>query len=165
SDRQLARQAVFEGDAYVTMTLWLQQFAANDIGVILQGANDPAAQEALDRIPPLISSQIIFAALQGTVWMFGLRNAGGNDAVNDAFRHPPESTEQILHADKWASREPPIDVKLPADLATKLGAGWSIGLQDTFGEHQLGVWVSGTAPVGGLPQPPPEAVVGWGGDR
>ena len=48
-------------------------------------------------------------------------------------------------------------VALPADLATRLGDGWKVGLQDTFGEHQLGVWIadatgdraSGAAPTRG----------------
>ena len=165
SDRQLARQSVYEGDAYTTMTLWLQKDAPGDMGAILAGANDPAAQAALARIPPLISAQIVFAALQGTVWIFGLEAQGGYDAVNDAFRHPPESTEQVLHPDKWLSREPPIDVQLPSDLVSGLGTGWSKGLEDTFGEHQLGVWITAAAPLGGLPEPPPDSAAGWGGDR
>jgi hypothetical protein len=166
SDRQLARQALVEGDAYVTMTYWLQQhLSAAEMQVVVNGSQDQAAQEALKRIPPVVASQILFAALQGTVWVLGLQLQGGFAAVDAAFDNPPESTEQILHADKWASREPPIDVQLPADLATRMGAGWSVGLQDTFGEHQLGVWISAAVPTGGLPTPPPEAVVGWGGDR
>ncbi|HET7471880.1 MAG TPA: hypothetical protein VFJ71_02035 [Candidatus Limnocylindrales bacterium] len=166
SDEQLARQALVEGDAYVTMTYWLQQHLTPDeMSVVLQTSNDQEAQDALKRIPPLVASQILFAALEGTVWVLGLQLAGGFPAVDAAFANPPESTEQVLHADKWASREPPIDVKLPGDLASSLGAGWSIGLQDTFGEHQLGVWITNKVPLGGLPEPPPAAVVGWGGDR
>jgi hypothetical protein len=166
SDRQLARQALVEGDAYVTMTYWLQQnLPPSDMGAILAAGNDPAAQEALKRIPPLIASQITFAALQGTVWALGVQMTGGYAAINAAFADPPQSTEQILHPEKWASREPPVDVKLPGDLASRLGAGWSIGLQDTFGEHQLGVWISAAEVSAALPEPPPESVVGWGGDR
>ncbi|HET7029767.1 MAG TPA: hypothetical protein VFI34_04610 [Candidatus Limnocylindrales bacterium] len=166
SDRQLARQALVEGDAYVTMTVWLQQhLSPAEIGVVLQQSGDQAAEDALKRIPPLVASQILFAALEGTVWALGLQTTGGFAAIDDAFKHPPDSTEQILHPDKWQSREQPIDVQLPADLPSRLGAGWSVGLQDTFGEHQLGVWISGAVPVGGLPAPPPAAAVGWGGDR
>ena len=166
SDRQLARQALVEGDAYVTMTYWLQQnLPPSDMGAILAAGNDPAAQEALKRIPPLIASQITFAALQGTIWALGVQMTGGYAAINAAFAAPPESTEQILHPEKWASREPPIDVKLPGNLDAKLGAGWSVGLQDTFGENQLGVWISAAEASAGLPEPPPAAVVGWGGDR
>ena len=165
-DRQLARQAVVEGDAYVTMTYWLQQnLPPADLGAVLAAGNDPQAQQALQQIPPLVASQILFAALQGTVWALGLQLKGGYPAIDAAFADPPDSTEQILHPDKWASREKPIDVKLPADLATKMGAGWSVGLQDTFGEHQLGTWITAAVPTGGLPEPPPESAAGWGGDR
>ncbi|MBA2381853.1 MAG: hypothetical protein H0V73_07055 [Chloroflexi bacterium] len=166
SDRQLARQALVEGDAYVTMTYWLQQnLRTGEMGAIIAAGNDPEAKAALEKIPPLIASQILFAALNGTVWALGLQMQGGFPAIDAAFADPPQSTEQVLHPDKWASREPPIDVELPADLAKKLGAGWSIGLQDTFGEHQLGVWITGAVPTAGLPEPPPDAVAGWGGDR
>ena len=166
TDRQLARMALVEGDAYTTMTYWLQQnLTPEEMGAIFAAGNDPAAMAALEKIPPLIASQILFAALDGTVWALGVQVQGGFAAIDAAYADPPDSTEQILHPEKWASREAPIDVKLPADLAAKLGAGWSVGLQDTFGEHQLGVWITGAIPTGGLPAPPPAAVAGWGGDR
>ena len=166
SDRQLARQALVEGDAYVTMTYWMQQhLSPAEMGVVLQQSADPASQDALKRIPPLVAAQILFAALNGTVWVLGMQAQGGFGAVDAAFANPPESTEQVLHPEKYASHEPPIDVQLPADLASRLGSGWSVGLQDTFGEHQLGVWITASVPLGGLPEPPPAAAVGWGGDR
>ena len=48
----------------------------------------------------------------------------------------------------------------PDDLATRLGDGWKVSLQDTFGEQLLEVILrdggaSGTA----------DAAAGWGGDR
>ncbi len=166
SDRQLARQALVEGDAYVTMTYWLQQnLGPGDMVAVLGAGNDPEAQAALQRIPPLVASQILFAALEGTVWALGLQLQGGFPAIDAAWANPPDSTEQILHPEKWASREQPIKVELDPGLATKLGAGWTTGLVDTFGEHQLGVWISAAVPTGGLPAPPPAAAVGWGGDR
>jgi hypothetical protein len=167
TDRQLARQALVEGDAYMTMTYWLQKNAApGDMAAVLAGANDPKAQEELNRIPPLIASQITFAALQGTLWVLQIQVQGGYAGVNGAFADPPDSTEQILHPDKWASREAPIAVNLPSDLAARLGAGWSVGLEDTFGEHELGVWITNTPPsTTALPGPPPESAAGWGGDR
>jgi hypothetical protein len=166
SDRQLARQALVEGDAYVTMTYWMQQhLGAADMAAVLQQSNDQEAQDALKRIPPLVAAQILFAALNGTVWVLGVQIQGGYGAVDAAFANPPQSTEQVLHPEKWASHEPPIDVQLPADLASRMGSGWKVGLQDTFGEHQIGVWITASVPLGGLPEPPPAAAVGWGGDR
>ncbi len=166
SDRQLARQALVEGDAYVTMTYWLKQnLGPADMVAVLGAGNDREAQAALQRIPPLVASQILFAALEGTVWALGLQLQGGFPAIDAAWANPPDSTEQILHPEKWASREQPIKVEIDPALATKLGAGWTTGLVDTFGEHQLGVWISAAVPTGGLPAPPPAAAVGWGGDR
>jgi hypothetical protein len=72
----------------------------------------------------------------------------------------PESTEQILHEDKWDAREAPVDVTLPGDLATSLGSGWTIPWQDTFGEFQMRIWLQDT----GAPDPS-AAAAGWGGDR
>ena len=74
----------------------------------------------------------------------------------------PESTEQILHPEKYAADEEPVEVQLPADLATDLGTGWTVPLQDTFGEFQTGIWLR----EGGVPQAAADAAAaGWGGDR
>ncbi len=74
----------------------------------------------------------------------------------------PQSTEQILHADAYAANEPAADVALPDDLAVQLGAGWSVPLEDTFGELQIGDWLreSGVATATAT-----TAAAGWGGDR
>jgi hypothetical protein len=47
-----------------------------------------------------------------------------------------------------------------------MGKDWKVGLQDTFGEHQLGVWITDEVPnTAALPAPPPASAAGWGGDR
>jgi len=157
TDRGLARQALIEGDAYVLMTYWLRDnLDAEEIGEVLRVSSDPEAQAALARIPEIVQAQILFAATQGTQWVLRLQGIGGWAAIDEIWRDPPESTEQILHVDKWESREPPVDVSIPEDVAGEMGEGWSIGLQDTFGEHQLGIWLGGAST---------EAAAGWGGDR
>jgi hypothetical protein len=157
TDRQLARQALVEGDAYTLMSLWLvQNLTPAEMSEILAAGSDPETLAALERIPPIIKEQILFAALTGTQWVQQMYLSGGWDAVNEAFAEPPDSTEQILHADKWESREPPVEVTIDDGVAADMGAGWTEGLQDTFGEHQLGIWLG---PEG------VNAAVGWGGDR
>jgi len=166
SDRQMARQSVVEGDAYVAMTYWLQQHLTTaELEMFGAVSSDPEGLAALERIPPILSTQITFPALQGTFWVLRQQITGGWAAIDALYDDPPESTEQILHADKWDSREPPIDVQIPDTLAADLGAGWSLVLEDTFGEQQLGVWLTGQAPLSAFPPPPPEAAAGWGGDR
>jgi hypothetical protein len=93
----------------------------------------------------------------------GLQAAGGWQAVNDAFGKPPASTEQVLHPDKYAAGEGPVAVDLPDDLAAKMGPGWSVGLEDTFGEFQLRVWLDQAGAAS--PVSSSVAAAGWGGDR
>ncbi len=157
TDTALARQSLVEGDAYVTMTYWLQQhLTAAEFADVISASSDPEALAALARIPPIVQAQILFAATQGTQWVLGQQLAGGWDAIDQAFGDPPESTEQILHPQKWTSREAPVAVDLPGDLPTRLGAGWTVGLEDTMGEHQIGIWLGTTGA---------KAAGGWGGDR
>lgn len=168
SDRGMAWQAVFEGDAYTLGSVWMiQELNPFEIGELLGQSQDPEAMAALEKIPPIIQNQVLFAAINGALWTTQVYAGGGWDAVDDTFKDPPVSTEQILHPDKWASREAPVDVDLPDDLAADLGGGWKVSLEDTFGEQQFNVWISGTVDIAATlsPPPPPDSVAGWGGDR
>jgi len=83
--------------------------------------------------------------------------------VDALFGNPPDSTEQVLHADKLASREAPVKVSFPADLADRLGSGWSVPLKDTMGEYLLEILLRDGGGVGSVTST--EAAAGWGGDR
>jgi hypothetical protein len=43
-----------------------------------------------------------------------------------------------------------------------MGPGWKVGLEDTLGEFQLGIWLRGALD---RVVPAEEAAAGWGGDR
>ena len=161
TDEALARQSLVEGDAYVLMTYWLQQnLTPEEIAQVIQASSDPEAQAALAKIPAIVQAQITFSALQGTQWVAGIQMGGGWGAVNAAFADLPESTEQILHLEKYSAREKPIVVDLPDDLASKMGSGWSVVLEDTMGEHQTSIWLGA-----GVVAAATDAAAGWGGDR
>ncbi len=161
SDRLLARQSIVEGDAYILMTLWLQQnLTVEEIGKVFEASSDPELQAALDRIPQIVQAQILFTALQGTVFVQGLQASGGWEAVDAAFAKLPESTEQILHPEKYDSGEAPIAVDLPDDLPARMGTGWSLAQENTMGEHQTGIWLGAPSVAAAT-----EAAAGWGGDR
>jgi hypothetical protein len=158
SDRLMARQALVEGDAYVTMTYWLQaNLTPQEIGEVTAAASDPEALAALQRIPPIVQNQITFSAIQGTFFAIAQQQQSGWAGIDQSFSDPPESSEQILHADKWAAREAPVVVDLPGDLAGKMGKGWTVSLEDTWGEQQMQIWIGGTGQA--------TAAQGWGGDR
>ncbi len=164
SDGGLARQALFEGDAYVTMTLWMQQYmSAGDMMAVLAAGLDPKATEVLATIPRIVQAQLLFAATQGMQFVFGLETNGGWAAVDRAWARPPESTEQILHPDKYAAYEPPVKVTLPGDLASRMGTGWAVRTTDTLGEYQLRIWLEDAGRVDDATAT--TAAAGWGGDR
>ena len=161
TDEALARQALVEGDAYVLMTYWLQQnLTPEELTEVIQSSADPEAQQALNRIPPIVQAQLLFSAIQGTQFVGGIQMSGDWAAVDAAFSDPPQSTEQILHPEKFSGREAPIKVDLPDDLASKMGTGWSVVDEDTMGEHQTAIWL-GSGSIAAAD----DASAGWGGDR
>jgi hypothetical protein len=163
SDKLLARQSIYEGDATLTMTQWA---AANltpaDLGELLAAGSDPAAQAVIARTPPILRDTLTFPYTTGFNYVTSVQSTGGWPAVNAYFTKMPQSTEQILHPEKYTAGEAPIAVSMPADLATRLGSGWTVPLQDTFGELQLGIWLRG---AGVADADATKAAAGWGGDR
>jgi hypothetical protein len=85
---------------------------------------------------------------------------GGWDAVDALYETVPETTEQVLHPDKYQAGEGPIAIELPDDLEDRIGPGWERTLDDTFGEFQTGVWLRDAGADNAN-----EAAAGWGGDR
>jgi hypothetical protein len=164
SDRSLARLSLPEGDATLLMTLWAEtSLTPAQLLQLAQEANDPTQTAILKAMPEDLKQTLLFPYEQGLAWVSGLHADGGWAAVNAAYARPPDSTEQILHAAKWASHEPPISVTIPADLPTRLGTGWVMPLTDTLGELQLRIWLE---QVGKLPVAQAEAAAaGWGGDQ
>jgi hypothetical protein len=163
SDRSIARSSLIEGDATLLMSLWAQQNLTPQELFQAAGAEDPAAAAALQRIPPILRDTLQFPYTSGLQLTLGTFQQGGYGAVDDLFRDPPDSTEQVMHADKLASREAPIRVSFPKDLAKRLGDGWSEAIQDTLGELQLGILLRETAGVDQATAD--QAAAGWGGDR
>ena len=163
SDRALAQLALIEGDAVSVQTAWtVANLDSRELGELLAASLDPAAIDALRKAPAYLRETSPFPYSDGLGFVNGLIASGGYDAVNAAFANPPTSTEQILHPDKFAPREAPIDVKLPSGLAKAMGSGWTEVGQDTLGELLLRIWLTQNAVP---PAVASVAVQGWGGDR
>ena len=163
SDRMLARASVYEGDSTLLMTQWAAgNLSQSDLLEVVAAGSDPAVQAVMDRTPPILSDTLTFPYPSGFGFVTAAQTKGGWPGVDALYAKMPASTEQILHADKYAAGEAPIAVALPADLASRLGAGWSVPLMDTFGEYQLSIWLK----ENGVPVADAStAAAGWGGDR
>jgi hypothetical protein len=163
SDRILARQATYEGDASLLMTQWAAtHFDLADMAELLAQSSDPETLALLNRMPAILRETLVFPYQDGLSFVQATQAGGGWDAVDALYDRMPESTEQILHPDAYRGNEHPVEVDLPDDLDAQLGTGWTAPLEDTLGEFQLGIWLR----EHGVDTTAAEAATsGWGGDR
>jgi hypothetical protein len=84
-----------------------------------------AAQAMVDGVASLSSAE----QTPGRGLAAELRYLGGRAALTSALRTFPQTTEQLLHVDKFLERERALPVRLPARAA-----GVALGASETFGE-------------------------------
>jgi hypothetical protein len=163
-DRSFARLSLVEGDATLTMSQWeIQHLSQAELGEILSASAGDESLKILLAMPPILRESLLFPYTVGLGFVQGMQAGGGWDSVNAAFAQPPDSTEQILHPDKYFAHEKPISVELPKTLVSGLGSGWKVGLEDSFGEFQMQVWLKQNTTVPAATAI--DAAAGWGGDR
>ena len=100
-DLALATASLIEGDATLLMT----RFYAQDADAV-HAWKDMAAMLGQDttklrKAPQYLREMLVFPYEQGNQFAMALFSSGGTDALNEAFRHPPVSTQQIMHPDKF----------------------------------------------------------------
>jgi hypothetical protein len=162
SDWLLARQALYEGDASLLMTLWASEnmTPAEFQDLLEAGLNDPS-QQMLERMPAILRETLLYPYTTGLGFVQGQYASGGGwSAIDAMYDNVPETTEQILHPEKYQAGEGPIAIELPDDLEERIGPGFERTLDDTFGEFQTGVWLRDAGAENAT-----DAAAGWGGDR
>ena len=160
-DRTSAMHALSEGDA-VSASLDVELGSAmrmSDSAMSTMLALATTLSEAGATTPHVLVAELTAPYSDGFAFVQALRRRGGWAAVDEAWKHPPETTEQLLHLDKYDAREAAAPI-LPPDLAP-LGDGWSVSFADALGEQELGLmlgeWTTGARAK--------RAAAGWGGDR
>ena len=109
--------------------------------------------------PPLLTETFIFRYRDGLRFVEAVRRRGGARAVDELFKHPPASSEQVLHPEKYFAGELPREVRLNEDAFT--AAGWDLTTATPLGE----IGVRGLLMRGHTAQDAARAAAGWGGDR
>jgi hypothetical protein len=150
-DAALARLALVEG----TATLVMQEYLVRYIGAekALGGLLASAFQTGPD-LPTFLQDQLLWPYLGGAQFIQSLRRTGGGKwtLVDLADRvRVPDSTEQVMHPEKWVAVEKP----LPVRLTVRLHDDWRRTARGTWGEWQTRELLGGDD----------EAAAGWGGDR
>jgi len=166
-DRLLARLSLLEGDAYVLMAQWVQEFLTPaELQEFLEESSDPEAMAILEQTPGVIRDGLEFPATAGLLFVLDAYQNGGWDAVDALYERPPDSTEQVLHPEKYTADEKPVTVTLPTDLAKAMGDGWSEAFEDTYGEFGLRQWLREVITDADATDAAADvAANGWGGDR
>jgi hypothetical protein len=158
-DRSEAIQALVEGDAVLIQRLWAQSaLSPAELGQLGQSGSDSSSK--LFQAPNFIREQLLFPYGDGFNFVRQMYQAGGTGAVDEVFRNPPDSTEQILHPDKYRAHEKPVPVAVP-DLSGSLGQGWRQINQNTLGEMALRLMLEEYTDANRASR----AAAGWGGDR
>ncbi|HZE88552.1 MAG TPA: hypothetical protein VE404_03345 [Verrucomicrobiae bacterium] len=163
-DRALALSSLVEGEATMVMTLWAMEHAADPNLASLGGADGDAAMKAsqngLEAAPPFLRDLLVFPYVQGMSWAAEImKKGGGLRALDEYFKAPPESSEQILHpAKSMAPRDVPSGID--ASLAgAGLPGGTEIVKSGSLGEFGIRfLFGAGGAEAA-------EAAAGWDGDR
>src|SRR6266581_3350126 len=119
SDAELAAHALIEGDATPAMALYVANNPLRALAFLKSlGATGMASPE-LDKAPRALRETLLFTYQEGINWVSALYKRGGWNEVSQAFTTLPQSTEQILHPEKYFAHEAPVMVTLP-DIAPAL---------------------------------------------
>lgn len=164
-DQDLARLAVIEGDAMITMEMWaeenlnLYQRTKLSRDIIISSFRTDAYYD-LEYYNEIISEMEYFPYIEGMEFVNDVYATGGYNEVNELYtERTPLSTEQILHFEKFLQMEPPEHIDLNI-----IQLGMEVSFETTVGEkliteilpaldHTIGILNSNRTDIG------------WGGDR
>jgi hypothetical protein len=165
TDRALAIQSLYEGDAMLVRELYAAAEALEpaqkrlDRAVMVIRTSPRKDLAAGLGIPAEVSkgprfSETLSTYADGMIFAARLYREDGFASVDEAYAHLPESTEQILHPDKYLTHEKPVAVDAPETPkgTTKLAEG-------TMGELRTRLL------LGRCSKTPSVDGWGWGGDR
>ena len=161
SDQILAFAALVEGDATVAELLYAGKHFDEQQQAAARAESEAADYSAFLAAPFVVRRTIAFPYFEGPPYVISLfLETNDFELVDKAYEYIPRSTEQIIHPEKYVSREEPVEVTVP-DVLSSLGEGWAELDRDTFGElflrSYLETWIA--------PQDATVGAEGWGGDR
>ena len=161
SDAELAAHALIEGDATLAMTLYMAKNPLIALAFMRSLGGMEAATQQFKQAPRALRESLLFPYEEGSQWAMQLYKRGGWELVSEAFTKLPQSSEQILHAEKYFAYEAPRKLTLPL-FKSILGPTWKRIDSDVNGEWGLYLildeFLNNTSES-------KHAAAGWGGDR
>jgi hypothetical protein len=158
SQRCAATRALFEGDAALLQEQWVRQFASPQDLEDLQSYFSTFTMPIYESAPAYIQAEFTFPYLEGLFFVRSLYLKSGWAGVDEAYLDPPQSTEHILHPERYP-RDKPVFLDAP-DLSVLAEIGWEIAWQDVLGEWAVLKMLEVHLPT----DDSSNAASGWGGD-
>ncbi len=159
-----AVQALIEGDASLVEQYWLYAHGSEKDRLQVFDFYQTLESPVFDAAPEFIKEDFAFTYTAGGEFAWSLYEQDGDDAIDAAFANPPQSTEQIMHPQKYPS-DRPIMVALP-DFAEVLDVDLRELDRGVVGEwYTYLILAKGRDPAFRLADDDArEAAEGWGGD-
>ena len=161
SDAELAVHALIEGDATLSMTIYMAKNPLVALAFMRSLGAAGTSSEQFNQAPRALRESLIFPYGQGTEWATQLYKRGGWSMVSKAFTQLPLSSEQILHPEKYFTYERPGKIVL-RDLRNLLGPAWKEVESDVNGEWSYYLILDQFL---NSPAESRRAAAGWAGDR
>jgi len=167
-DAATARRALVEGDGIALMIEVMVErhrakvdWANPEIALAIEKTMSAPGLggDSLDRAPLAIREGLLFPYRAGFGFIAALRRRQPWTAVDAAFARPPQSTEQILHPERYLADDAPIAVEARAPAVLR---GFSIAHSTVWGELGFALWLRSH---GVDEHAANQAAAGWGGDR
>src|SRR5437588_2817189 len=121
SDAELAAHALIEGDATLAMVLYVSSNPMRALMFLKSLGAAGVDTKELDQAPRVLRESLLFPYQEGLNWTRALYKRGGWTEVSQAFQTLPQSTEQVMHPEKYFAHEAPVKVTLP-DITSLLNA-------------------------------------------
>lgn len=120
-DGSLARLAVMEGQATWLMSEYLTQRTGQSLKdsplllKLMSRATEVASGQypVFDRAPLYLRETLLFPYAQGLLFQHAVIEKLDKGAFAEVFRHPPLSTQQVLHPEKYFEGVKPVRPPLP----------------------------------------------------
>ncbi|GAC1396202.1 MAG: DUF4157 domain-containing protein [Pyrinomonadaceae bacterium] len=162
ADAELAPHALIEGDATLAMSFYAARNPFRLLALLkaLKSAG-ASSNEQIDKAPRALRETLLFPYQQGLTWTQQIYKRGGWDAVSKAYTELPQSSEQILHAEKYFAHEAPVKVEQP-NIASLLGKDWRLLQKDVNGEWNYYLTLDEFLKQEDESK---QAAAGWGGDQ
>ncbi len=161
-----AIRALLEGDATLVMDQWFQQYASPQDYQDIFSYRPPRQTLPEQFPPPYVYPDTSFPYDQGLTFVAYLYDRGNWAGVNEAYERLPDSTEQILHPERYISAEPVVVVTDP-ELGSTLGADWRLVKSNSLGEWMTYLILAYGADYSAEmdDSSSQKAADGWGGDH